>query len=97
MIFEILFTTSYTLLYPYIPHAIQTYLNTPSTKTFFDSPKFEISNPWDSLTEEEYIEDILKNYCEETDCSDYKRRPFHIFGHKPSVFIGHCYQARGNN
>jgi len=58
MIFEIFFSISHTLLYPYIVLAIQTYWNTPPTKIFFECPKIDIPNPWDTLTEEEYIEDI---------------------------------------
>jgi len=95
MIFAILFIISYTLLYPYIVHAIQTYFNTPPTETFSDSPEFEISDPWDSLTEEQYIEDILENSCKDQNCSDYEPRPFDIFGNKSGNYIGHYYQAGG--
>ena len=63
MIFEFLLIISHILLYPYIVCTVQAYFNTTPTKTFFDCPEFEISNSWDCLTEEEYIEDILENSC----------------------------------
>jgi len=95
MIFEFLFIISHIILYPYIVHAVQTYLDTTSTKTFFDCPAFEISDPWDSLTEEEYIEDILKNSCEDTDSSDYELTQFDIFGYQADDYIGLHYQSGG--
>jgi len=52
MIFKFLFIISHIILYPYIVHAVQTYLDTTPTETFFDCPEFEISDSWDSLTEE---------------------------------------------
>ena len=95
MIFEILIIISDTLLSPYIVCTIQTYLDTPSTETFFDWPGFEISDPWYSLTEAEYINDILENSCKDTDCSHYKPGPLDIFGKEASNYIGHWYQAGG--
>jgi len=95
MMFETLFIISYTFLYPYIVHAIQTYLNTPPSETFSDCPEFDISDCWDCLTEEEYIEDVLENSCQDTDCPDYKPKPFDIFGNKASDYISHYYQAGG--
>jgi hypothetical protein len=44
---------------------------TTPTEIFFDCPELVISDPWDSLSEEEYIEDILNNSCEDSDSSDY--------------------------
>jgi hypothetical protein len=95
MIFEFLFIILHILLYPYIVRAIQAYSTTTPTETFFDCPEFEISDPWDSLTEEEYIEDILENSCEDTDCSDYEPKQFDIFGKQVEDCIGHYYQAGG--
>jgi len=95
MIFKILFIISYTLLYPFIVRPFQTYVNTPPTETFSHWPEFEISDPWDSPTEEEYINDILEDSCEYSDYSDYKRRPFNIFGNNAGNYIGQYYQAGG--
>jgi len=86
---------SHMLLYPYIVHAIQAYLTTPATEIFLNCPQFEISDPWDSLTEEEYIEDLLQFSCEDTDCSDYKPKQFNIFGKQADDHIGYCYQSGG--
>jgi hypothetical protein len=35
-------------------------LKTPPTEIFLDCHEFVISDPWDSLTEQEYIEDTLE-------------------------------------
>jgi len=96
MIFEILLIMSHTLLYPYVVHAIQSYSNTPPTETFIDCPEFEISDPRDSLTKKEYIEDVLTNSCEHRDCSDIEPRTFDIFTNIARNYIRHCYQAGGN-
>jgi hypothetical protein len=95
MIFKFLFIIPHILLYPYIVRAIQGYSTTTPTETFFDCPEFEVSDPWDSLTEEEYIEDILENFCGNTDCSDYEPKQFDIFGNQADDNIGHYYQAGG--
>jgi hypothetical protein len=96
MIFEFLFSISHILLYPYIVQAVKSYLDTTSTKTILDWPEFDVSDPWDSLTEEEYIEDILENSCEDTGCSDYEPRQFDIFGKQADDHVGHYYWVRGN-
>jgi hypothetical protein len=54
-----------------------------------------VSDPWDSLTEEEYIEDILENFCGNTDYSDYEPKQFDIFGNQADDNIGHYYQGGG--
>jgi len=95
MIFEFLFIICHILLYPHIIRTIQAYINTPPTETFVDYPEFNLSDRWESLTEEEYIEVILENCCEDTDCSDYEPKPFDIFRNKADDYIGHCYQAGG--
>ena len=87
MLFKILCIVSYTLLYPYIVRAILTYFNPPPTETFIDCPEFETSDPWDSLTEEQYIQDILENSCEDRDCSDYEPRPFIILETKEAILL----------
>jgi len=89
MIFKILIIIFYIPLCPNNVRTIHIYLNTPSTKTFFDCPQFEISDPWDSITEEEYVKDILEDSCKDTDCSDYELRTFDIFGNKADDYIGH--------
>jgi len=95
MIFEIVFINSYLRLYTYIVLAIHPNINTPPTETYFNCPEFDITDPWDSLTEVEYIEDILENSSEDSDFSDYERRPFDIFGNKTHDYIGQYYQAAG--
>jgi len=74
---------------------MQTYFGTTPTETCCDCPEFEISDPWDSLTEEEYVEDILEHSCEDTDCSDYEPNQFDIFGYQADNYIGHHYQSGG--
>jgi len=95
MIFKFLFIISHILLCPYIVRAIQAYMNTTPTETFFDCPEFEVSDSWDFLSEEEYIEDILENSYEDTHCSDYKPTQFDIFRKEADHYIGHYYQAGG--
>jgi len=95
MIFEILYIISYILRDPYIVSTIQTFFNTPPAESFFGCPAMEITDLWDSLAEEEYIEDILENSCEDTDCTDYVVWPFDIFGNTTSDYTGHYYKAGG--
>jgi len=95
MIFELLFIILHILLYLYIVRTIQTCSTTTLTETFFDCPEFEVCDPWDSLTEEEYIENILENCCEDTDCSDHEPKQSDIFRRRADDYIGHYYQAGG--
>jgi hypothetical protein len=95
MIFEFLFIMSHFLLYSYIVSAVQAYLDTTPTESFFDCPEFEVSDPWHSLMVEEYMEDILKNSCEDTDCSDYETIKFDIFRKRVEDDIGPYYQSGG--
>jgi hypothetical protein len=70
-------------------------LNAPPTETFSDCPEFETSDPWDSRTKEEYIEDIPENSCEDTDFCDYKHRQFDIFCKQADDYVVHYYRAGG--
>jgi hypothetical protein len=92
---EFLFIISHILLYPYIVRAIQRCLNTSSIETFFDFPQFEISDLWDSLTEEEYIKDILENSSDNTDTLDCEPKQFDIFQKLKDNYIGHHYLSGG--
>jgi hypothetical protein len=95
MIFKFLFIISHIILYPYIVCAVQAHFDTTPTETFFDCLEFEIFDPWDSLTEEEYIEDFPENSCDHTDFSDYEPKQFYIFGKWADDYIGHHYQSGG--
>jgi hypothetical protein len=97
MIFEFHFIFIHILLYLFIVRAIQAYSTTTPTETFFDCPEFVVSDPWDSQPEEEYIEDILENSCEDTEYSDYQPKQFDIFGKWAEDYIGHYYQAGGKS
>jgi hypothetical protein len=95
MIPELIFITSYISLYPDIIHPRQSLFSTPPTETFCVCHVFEISDPCEFLPEDEYIEDILNNSFEDTDCSVYKIKPFDIFQNMVDDYIGHCYQVDG--
>ena len=95
MIFEFLFIISHILLYPYIVRPIQAYLTTTPTETCFDCPEFEVSDPWDSLTEEEYIQGILENSWEDANRSDYEHTQLDIFGPQADNYFGRYEQAGG--
>jgi len=45
--------------------------------------------------EEQFIEDILENSCEDTHCSEFKPRPFDIFGNNEDDYICYYYHAEG--
>jgi len=92
MIFEFLFIISHILLYPYPVGTVQVYLDS-TTETFFDCPEFEISDPWNSLTEAEYIEDIVENSCEGTDWCHYEPKQFDVFGIHVDDHISPHYQS----
>jgi hypothetical protein len=95
MIFECLVIISHILLSPHIVRTVQEYLNNLSTERFHYCAECEISDPWESLTEEEYIADILENSREDTNSSDYNPKLFDIYRNKADDYIGHYYQAGG--
>jgi hypothetical protein len=68
-------------------------MNTPSTKSFLHCPELEIADPWGSLAEEQFIQDILENSCANTDYSDHVPISFDTFGNVAHNYIGHYYPA----
>jgi len=87
MIFEFLFIISHIYIYPYIVHAIHGDLTTPPTETFSDCPEFKITDTWDSLTEEEYIEEIIKNTCQDTDTLMTNQNSLICLGHRQTITL----------
>jgi hypothetical protein len=68
-------------------------LDTTPTEILFNCHEFETSDCWHYLTQEEYIENTLENFCEDTDFSASEPKQFDIFKKQADDYVGHYDQS----